>query len=269
MGQFPTLTAIIYKKNNTARLGGVFLDALKGRKGEKEMGIPKLLFGPKVQRRENVGGSLKTLGPLWSNDYSSFDNSKCNTQNAICQVFCQKFFSCIFMAGFYVCFLRQNARKSGDFNNFLRKSILFGYNIIMLENIKIYTSDTYWKGILTDLGANVVDSLNVADVNFDDIKINTPISINDLQNVILERFENKDIIESVFGYDVVLPMLQHKIIVALHNNPNITMRELKDLLGVLPNVSTHAVENAVYQLRKIYGCDIIINKDGKYSIGRI
>ena len=85
-------------KNNTARLGGVFLDALKGRKGEKEMGIPKLLFGPKVQRRENVGGSLKTLGPLWSNDCLSFDDSKCNTQNAICQVFCQKnFFVCVFI----------------------------------------------------------------------------------------------------------------------------------------------------------------------------
>ena len=47
------------------------------------------------------------------------------------------------------------------------------------------------------------------------------------------------------------------------------MRELKDLIGVLPNVTTHAVENAVYQLRKMYGYDIIQNIDGKYKIGHI
>ena len=139
----------------------------------------------------------------------------------------------------------------------------------MLENIKIYTSDAYWKSILTDLGASVVDSPNVADVIFDDVKIKTPISVDELKTYILSQFENKDIIMSVFGDDIVLPKLQHKIIVALYNNPNITMRELKDMLGVLPDVSTHAVENAVYQLRKTYGCDIIKNEDGKYSIGRI
>ena len=139
----------------------------------------------------------------------------------------------------------------------------------MLENIKIYTDDVYWRAILTDLGANVVDSQNIADVNFDNIKIKTPISVDDLKTYILAQFENKDIIVSVFGDDVVLPKLQHKIIITLYNNPNITMRELKDMLGVLPDVSTHAVENAVYQLRKTYGCDIIKNEDGKYSIGRI
>lgn len=139
----------------------------------------------------------------------------------------------------------------------------------MLENIKIYTADEYWVQILTDLGANVTDSLNMADVNFDNIKINTPISVDELKIRILAQFENKDIMKSVFGRDVVLPALQHKIIVTLYNNPNITMRQLKDLLGVLPDISTHAVENAVYQLRKIYGCDIIKNEDGKYSIGRI
>jgi hypothetical protein len=54
---------LLIKKKNRCRQR-FFPDALKGRKGEKEMGIPKLVFGPKVQRRENVGGSLKTLGPI-------------------------------------------------------------------------------------------------------------------------------------------------------------------------------------------------------------
>lgn len=139
----------------------------------------------------------------------------------------------------------------------------------MIENIKIYTSDEIWNHILTDLGAVLVDSPNESDVVLDDVDINTPVSVVELQSLILNHFENKDIINAVFGRDVVLPKLQHKIIVQLYKHPNITMRELKGLIGVLPNITTHAVENAVYQLRKIYGCDIILNIDGKYKIGRI
>lgn len=139
----------------------------------------------------------------------------------------------------------------------------------MLENIKIYASDKFWNHILTDLGANICDSPNVADVIFDDIKPKAPVSVPELQTLILGAFENKDIIHAVFGRDIFLPKLQHKIIVFLYKNPNITMRELKDMIGVLPNITTHAVENAVYQLRKTYGCDIIQNINGKYKIGRI
>ncbi len=43
-------------------LPAVFPSAPKGRKGEKEIGHSKLVLGPRVQRRENVGGSLN----LWS-----------------------------------------------------------------------------------------------------------------------------------------------------------------------------------------------------------
>jgi hypothetical protein len=139
----------------------------------------------------------------------------------------------------------------------------------MLENIKVYTADEFWNHIFSDLGVIVVDSPNAADVVFDDIDTNTPISVSQLQERILAQFENKDIIRTVFGREIVLPRLQHKIIVILCKNPNITMRELKDMIGVLPDVTTHAVENAVYQLRKTYGCDIIQNIDGKYRIGRI
>ena len=85
----------IFRKKNTAG-GGVISDALKGRKGEKEMGILELCFGSKVQRRENVGGSLKTLDPTnaWRPviGFNPFDESKYNTQKSICQVYCQKNF---------------------------------------------------------------------------------------------------------------------------------------------------------------------------------
>ncbi len=139
----------------------------------------------------------------------------------------------------------------------------------MLSNIKIYTSDKYWNRILTDLGANVVDSADVADVIFDDIEINAPISVDDLQGLILSQFNNNDIISDVFGRDVVLPELQRKIVVALYKNPNIQMRELKLAVGLSPDITTHSVENAIYQLRKTFGHDFILNENGGYKIGRV
>lgn len=139
----------------------------------------------------------------------------------------------------------------------------------MLDNIKIYASDKYWKHILADLGANLVDAPDVADVLFDDIKINAPISVNVLQQSILNQFNNNDIVINVFGRDTVLSELQRKIVVALYKNPNIQMRELKLAVGVMPDITTHSVENAIYQLRKTFGRDFILNENGGYRIGRI
>lgn len=139
----------------------------------------------------------------------------------------------------------------------------------MLKNIKVFTSDKYWNHILTDLGACVVDTPNIADVILDDIKINAPVSVDDLQDIILSKFNNNDIIVDVFGHDVVLPELQRKIIVALYKNPNISINNLKLAVGLSPDVTTHTVENAIYQLRKTYGRDFILNENGGYKIGRI
>ena len=139
----------------------------------------------------------------------------------------------------------------------------------MLDNIKIYTSDTVWRQILSDLGAVVVDSERLADVVFDDIKIDMPISIANLQNIILSCVDNSDIINQIFGKNVKLSNLQRRLIVLLYKNPNITMRKIKEFLGVLPDMTSHTVENAVYQLRKKYGHDLIQNIDGKYKIGRL
>ena len=139
----------------------------------------------------------------------------------------------------------------------------------MLDNIKIYTTDKYWMRILTDLGAVISDTPDNADVVFDDIDLAAPISLVDLQQIIFDKIGNRDIIQRIFGRDVFLPDLQHKTVVCLYKNPGITMRQLKRRLGILPDVSTHAVENAVYQLRKIYGRDFILNVNGKYKIGHI
>ena len=139
----------------------------------------------------------------------------------------------------------------------------------MIENVKIYATDGYWRHIFTDLGATVVDAPNVADVIFEDDDIKLPISVSHLESIILNRLDNRDIIKDVFGKYTILPSLQHKVIIALYKNPDISINELKKLLGVLPNVATHTVENAIYQLRKNYGHDFIQNIKGKYKIGHL
>ena len=47
------------------------------------------------------------------------------------------------------------------------------------------------------------------------------------------------------------------------------MRELKLAVGLSPDITTHSVENAIYQLRKTFGHDFILNENGGYKIGRI
>ncbi len=139
----------------------------------------------------------------------------------------------------------------------------------MLENIKIYSDDIYWNRIFSDLGAVLTDSPNNADVVFDVSDITTPISVSELKNYLIMRANNSDIIKKVFNKDVVLPQLQHKIIVMLYKNPDVNISELKSLLGVNPDTTTHTVENAIYNLRKIYGHDFILNEKGKYRIGKL
>jgi hypothetical protein len=138
-----------------------------------------------------------------------------------------------------------------------------------MENTRIYTVDKYWRQIFTDLGMIVVDSPNIADVVFDDIDVKKPISIMNLQNIILNQLDNADIVREVFGSDVALSNLQHKLIVMLYKKPDITMRELKTALGLSPDITTHSVETAIYQLRKKYGHNVILNTNGKYKIGQL
>ena len=123
----------------------------------------------------------------------------------------------------------------------------------MAENIKIYATDEYWRHIFVDIGVTVTDSPKTADAIFDPSDVDLPVSIPQLKSIIFNLMDNHDIIHDVFGKYVVLPGLQHKIVIALYKNPNISINELKEIVGVLPNMTTHTVENAIYQLRKTYG----------------
>ena len=139
----------------------------------------------------------------------------------------------------------------------------------MMENIRIYTADKYWNQIFTDLGMTIVDSPKIADVDFDNIDFDKPVSFLDLQNIIFKCNDNLDILRKIFGKDVVLSNLQRKLVILLYKNPNMIMHDLKLALGMSPDIATHAVETAIYQLRKKYGRNFIINTNGKYKLGKL
>lgn len=139
----------------------------------------------------------------------------------------------------------------------------------MLTGIRIYSSDVVWRNILADLNAVVLDAPDTAEVNLDDISLEIPVSALDLKAVILSALDNTKILQDIFGKAVYLPQLQAQIVVWLYKTGGLSLNALKKVLGYMPNMTTHAVDTAIYQLRKNYGKDFIQNKNGVYIIGKL
>lgn len=139
----------------------------------------------------------------------------------------------------------------------------------MLTGIRIYSSDVVWRHILADLNAVVLDAPDTAEVNLDDISLEIPVSALDLKAVILSALDNTKILQDIFGKAVYLPQLQAQIVVWLYKTGGLSLNALKKVLGYMPNMTTHAVDTAIYQLRKNYGKDFIQNKNGVYIIGKL
>lgn len=139
----------------------------------------------------------------------------------------------------------------------------------MLKDIRIFSADPVWRKILTDLEAVVLDSPDVADVNLDDLNLDFPITTLELKAAILKAIDNTNILKHVFGEQVNLSQLQTQIVVWLYRTGGMSVAELKNVSGFAPNMTTHAVDTAIYQLRKLYGHDFILNKDGKYYLGKL
>ena len=139
----------------------------------------------------------------------------------------------------------------------------------MLTGVRIYTSDKIWRQILTDLNATVLDAPNVIDIDFDEFRIKKTITPLELKSFILKAMDNSHIIASVFGKDMSLPQLQSQIIACLYKTGGMTVDQLKCALGYSPDASTHTVDTAIYQLRRAYGRDFILNTDGVYSLGKL
>ena len=139
----------------------------------------------------------------------------------------------------------------------------------MLTGIRIYTSDTIWRQILGDLGAIVLDAPNSMDIDFDSLEITAPIGPLELKSRLLTANDTGKTLRLIFGKDVSLPRLQAQILVALRKTGGMTAGELKHALGYAPDVATHTIDNAIYQLRRTYGRGFILNTNGVYSIGKL
>lgn len=139
----------------------------------------------------------------------------------------------------------------------------------VLSEIKIYTSDSIWQQIFTDLGAVVLSAPNNTDINFDELEFEPPISILELKTLILNALDYSDILYKVFNKKVKLSRQQSQIVAFLYKNNGASVDELKMLLGYSSDAMTHSVDTAIYQLRRLFGADFIKNKDGVYYIGTV
>ena len=139
----------------------------------------------------------------------------------------------------------------------------------MLNGVRIFTKDEIWRQILADFGATVTDVPSVTDVNFDDLSISEIITPLQLKAAILSATDSRCILTGIFGTYVSLPQLQAGIIILLHKSGGMRYTELRSALGFVPNITSHAVDTAIYQLRQKFGREFIINTDGVYKLGKL
>lgn len=138
----------------------------------------------------------------------------------------------------------------------------------MLNDIRIYTTDAIWRQILTSLGAVIVDDQSVAELNLDQMDVATNISPIELKSLVLNTVETnqQNIIKKIFKKSIMLPQLQMQIVVLLYQTGGLSGEKLRSILA--PDITTHTIDTAIYQLRKTYGRDFIKNENGKYIIGQ-
>lgn len=139
----------------------------------------------------------------------------------------------------------------------------------MLNGISIYATNKVWRKILIDLGATLVDDSKLADLNFDSLEVPNNLTPIELQSMILNAIDanQREIIKKIFKKSENLPSLQKSIVVLLYKTSGISASDLKSVLGYSPDIATHTIDTAIYQLRKTYGKDFIKNENGKYFIG--
>lgn len=139
----------------------------------------------------------------------------------------------------------------------------------MLSGFKIFSSDPVWQQIVTELGAAVTTDSVLCDVNLDALNLKTPVSPSLLKSSIIAATDNTAIIDSVFGEHVSLSHIQSQIVTLLYKTGGMSADDLKVALGYAPDATTHSVETAIYELRKLYGHDFIKNINGIFKLGRI
>jgi len=154
----------------------------------------------------------------------------------------------------------------------------------MLSEIKFWTDDEVWRGILTDLGAEYV-SENIADVvvgvspgvpaqSSDCVgwaeKPLTPMELK-AQLIAAMDAREREIMRAVFGRDVALAPASRKMITILEHagDAGVSADELRAAFGYSANANTHAVETAISALRREWGADFIVFENGKYKLRKV
>lgn len=139
----------------------------------------------------------------------------------------------------------------------------------MLHHIRLFTADPVWRQILLSLSATVVDDAKLANVNLDALEIDPQISVLELKAMILNAMDcnQQAIVNRLFGRPVNLSALQMQIVVLLDQTGGLSAHQLRTILA--PDIATHTIDTAIYQLRKVFGRDFIKNENGKYFIGKL
>jgi len=155
-----------------------------------------------------------------------------------------------------------------QYSDFYRLVAFFCYPGIMLNGIRIYSTNPVWRHILGELGATIVDTKNVLDVNFDEIEPTTNVSLTELKSLIVNS--SMCVLQNVFGKNIPqLSDVQKNIIISLGRSGGMSGEELKNALGYMPGVATHTIDTAIYNMRKLYGHDFIKLENGVYKIGTV
>ena len=139
----------------------------------------------------------------------------------------------------------------------------------MLTGIRIFTSDPYWREIVTDLNAVLVDDANLADVDLDSLELHVPVSPLEMKAAVISALDDTKVLMSVFGRPVSLSPIQRRIVVRLKKTGGMTADELKLALGYARDTTTHTVDTAIYGLRKLFGRNFIVNENGTFKIGGV
>ena len=140
----------------------------------------------------------------------------------------------------------------------------------MFDGVNIFSSDVIWRHILSDLGAHVSDTPIAYGIDFDSLDIVKPVSMLELRNAVQHALDmDIGIIHNIFGRNVQMPTIQAKIIILLYKSGGMSASQLRNALGYSPNATTHAVDTAIYQLRRAFGHEFIKNINGVYQIGKL
>lgn len=140
----------------------------------------------------------------------------------------------------------------------------------MLSDFKIYSSDAFWRQILSELGATVSDKEDSTFLNFDALNIPLPARPITIKTEIQKAIDsNIQLLHKILGKKVQLPYVQAQIIILLYKSGGMSAADLRNALGYSPNATTHAVDTAIYQLRKTFGRTFINNVNGIYKIGQL